>query len=447
MEYLELIVVLAMVMVNGVFAAYEIALASVSLPRLQLLVSDNRRGASAALVMKDGIEKSLAVVQLGITLVGLIAGATGGASATEDIAPQLGALGLSESLAELLAIALVVVPLTAITIVVGELLPKLFALRNTEWVCLALSPLMRFFSISVWPVVWLLEFSATGLMDFSERFWRPGPHADSRAEAAELLELRAIASMARTSSLIGAREENIILGAARLASRPLREIQLPAAHIRMLALGDSLAETLIAAHVDLHTRFPVTERPGDPQAIVGYVTFKDIVNALKLSPGEPSIRGILREITSLSADMPISQALETLLKEHTHIAVVRSATGTVEGLITLEDIVEELVGDIQDEHDQLPVHVVRSGSGWIVGGGAKLSRIRELTSFELSSSPESLNLSHWIIERLRAVPVGSEIIRDGAVRVQVRKVRQQRVLEAALTQLPQDSPAEPSPEK
>jgi putative hemolysin len=144
----------------------------------------------------------------------------------------------------------------------------------------------------------------------------------------------------------------------------------------MLTLGDSLSESLIAAHLDLHTRFPVAERKGDPQSIVGYVTFKDIVTALKLSPTDPSIRGILREIISLPAEIPISMALETLLRSHSHIALVRTLSGTIEGLITLEDIVEELVGDIQDEHDQLPVHVVRSGRGWIVGGGATLSRIR-----------------------------------------------------------------------
>jgi putative hemolysin len=444
MEYFEFVVVLLMVLVNGVFAGYEIALASVSLPRLQHLASQKRTGAVAALVMKDGIEKSLAVVQLGITLVGLIAGATGGASATDDIAPYLRGLGLKESLANLAAIALVVVPLTAVTIVVGELLPKLFALRNKEWVCLSLSPMMRFFAVSAWPVVWLLETSASRLMDLSEMLWRPSPHPDARAESAELQELRAIASMARTSRLIGAREENIILGAARLASRPVREILLPADHIRMLTLGDSLSEGLLAAHLDLHTRFPVAERKGDPQSIVGYVTFKDIVTALKLSPTDPSIRGILREIISLPADLPISTALETLLKSQSHIALVRTTSGSIEGLITLEDIVEELVGDIQDEHDQLPVHVVRSGRGWIVGGGATLSRIRELTSIELTPSSTAPNLHHWIRERLKADPAGSEIVREGGVRVQVRKVRRQHVLEAALT-LDPDPQSAPQP--
>ncbi len=167
--------------------------------------------------MKEGIERSLAVVQLGITLVGLIAGATGGASASDDIAPLLRGLGMGQGTANVLAIGLIVVPLTAVTIVVGELMPKLFALRHEEWVCLRLSPLMKFFALSVWPVVWLLEFSASGAMDLLEKLWRPRPHGDARSEAAELQELRAIASMARTSRLIGAQggEHHSGSGAAR----------------------------------------------------------------------------------------------------------------------------------------------------------------------------------------------------------------------------------------
>ncbi len=176
MAYTELLIVVAMIFVNGVFASYEIALASVSVARLQSLVQDKRRGASAALYMKQEIEKSLAVVQLGITLVGLIAGATSGASATEDLAPVLQTFGLGESTAEIVAIAIVVVPLTALTIVAGELMPKLFALRHKEWVCLILSPAMRFFSLSVLPVVWFLEYSASSLIDLIEKVIRPKVH-------------------------------------------------------------------------------------------------------------------------------------------------------------------------------------------------------------------------------------------------------------------------------
>ncbi|MFM7974173.1 MAG: hemolysin family protein [Pirellula sp.] len=433
MAGLEWIVVGLMVLVNALFAAYEIALASVTKARLQALKEQGRLGANSAIIMKDRIEKSLAVVQLGITIVGLTAGATSGAKASESLSPILQEFGWSERLSDVMAIALFVAPLTIATIVVGELVPKLFALRNKEWVCLTLSPWVRVFAILAWPLVWLLEASATGLMNFTERIWSPWASQESKTEAIELQELRAIASLARTSSLIGSREENIILGAARLASRTLQEISLPASQIHVLPLDSTLSECLIAAHMDMHTRFPVAKLKSDPQTIVGYVTFKDIVSVMRINPSEPTIAGILRSIPKLDQSLQISAALERLLREHTHIALVCDSTGTVTGMITLEDIVEELLGDIQDEYDMLPIHAVKSGQGWLVGGGISLGRLREITGIELEQADAFPNLNAWVSDRLGHLPIGGDVVEQQGVRVLVRKVRRQRVLEALLS--------------
>lgn len=371
---LELTVIVAMIGVNGVFAGYEIALASVSLARLQVLAREGRRGADAALQLKGNIEGSFAVAQLGMTLAGAIAAATGGAGAQEQIAPLLQSqLAASPAVAKVVAIALVVVPLTAVTIVFGELLPKVFGLRNREWLCLRLSPIMRWFAPGVWPAVWLLEKSVTAIRHWGERHWRPQLPGEATSEAAELLELRAGAALARTYRLIGYREEGIIVGATGLSTRPVRAIMLPADHISLLDANASLADSLIAAHLDMHTRFPVAERVGDPQTIIDYVTFKDIVAHLRLAPHAPSLRAVLRPIPSLPDDLPIANCLERLLREHTHIALVRDAANQAVGMITLEDILEELVGDIQDEYDRLPTHAVPSGHAWVVGGGISLA--------------------------------------------------------------------------
>lgn len=447
----EWVIVGLMVIVNALFAAYEIALASITLARLQALRDQGRWGASAALAMKDGIEKSLAVVQLGITVVGLVAGATSGASASEDLSPLLQSYGLSEQFADVLAITIFVVPLTIATIVVGELVPKLFALRNKEWVCLTLSPALYWFSIATWPLVWLLEKSAALIMNATEALWSPNPSSESRTEALELQELRAIASLARTSSLIGSREENIILGAARLASRTLKEIALPASQIHMLSLESSLGQCLIDAHMDMHTRFPVADDKKDPQTIRGYVTFKDIVSVMRINPTEPTIKGILRSIPRLEETIPISNALEKLLREHTHIALVVDAKNSITGLVTLEDIVEELLGDIQDEYDLLPIHVVRSGPGWLVGGGIALRRLKEVTGIDLEipkhdavlttevdelvtlHQANAVNLNSWVCDQLGHLPNGGDTLNYHGVRIMVRKVRRQRVLEAFIT--------------
>ena len=305
----ELLVMLGMVAFNSVFAAFEIALASISAARLHSLAVAHRPGAAAAEYMKRNLEGSLAGVQLGITLVGAIAAAVGGAGAEEAIAPSLqSALRVSSGTAEVIAIALVVAPLTVVTIIFGELIPKVFALRNKEWVCLRLSPPMKWFVTAVRPVVWALEKAVTGLMSLGERHLKGRLGQGAKTEAAELQELRASVALARTSRLIGPREEKIILGAAALSQRPIREVMLPAAAINMLDLNASLADALIAAHLDMHTRFPVTERAGDPQRIVGYVNVKDIMAQMRLAPDDPSVRAITRAIPSVADDVPVSDS-------------------------------------------------------------------------------------------------------------------------------------------
>jgi putative hemolysin len=429
----ELVVMLGMVAFNSVFAAFEIALASISVSRLHALAGAKKKGASAALYMKENLEGSLAGVQLGITLVGAVAAATGGAGAEESIAPYFQrAFGVSSGLAELLAIAAVVAPLTVVTIIFGELVPKVFALRNKEWVCLRLSPPMRMFVFSVWPVVWLLEGAVTGLMSLGEKHLK-GRLEGTKTEAAELQELRASVALARTSRLIGPQEEKIILGAAALSQRPIREVMLPASAIDMLDVSASVADSLIAAHLDMHTRFPLTERAGDPQAIIGYVNFKDIVAHMRLAPHDPSLRAVMRDIPSLPAEEPVSSCLERLIRDRTHIALVRTATGEVAGMVTLEDIIEELVGDIEDEFDRLPTHVVRSGSGWVAGGGVPPDKLREATGLDLPRRPDDgpvRHLSDWVAGRLPHPVRGGEVVEAEGVRVVVRKVRRQKVLEA-----------------
>jgi len=434
----ELSVMLAMILLNGVFAGYEIALASVSVARLEALARENRAGAKASLVMKRGMERSLAVVQLGVTLCGAVAAATGGAGAEKEIVPLLRGAGVSPVLLSPLAIALVVVPLTVFTIIFGELVPKVFGLRNKEWVCLTLSPLMSWFASSAWPVVWMLEKPVVLIMRWSERRWRPGGKGQAKSEAAEIQELRAIAALARASQLIGAREENIIVNAARLSSRPVRESMLPAEHISMLLADSSLEEALVAGHLDLHTRFPVTERAGDPQAIIGYANFKDIVACMRLAGHNPSLRSVIRPIPFVWDDLPLSTCLERLIREHTHIALVRDRAGRVVGMITLEDIIEELVGEIQDEYDRLPGHVTPTGAGWVVGGGVSLARLEELTGIALTSAldaaPKTLN--DWVTAQLGRPVRGGDIVNQGDVTVIVRSVRRQRVQEAQVARMP-----------
>jgi putative hemolysin len=436
----EIAVIAAMIAINSVFAGYEIALATVSLTRLRVLEDQNAPGARAAVAMKQGIESSLAAIQLGITLVGAIAAATGGAGAQEDVAPWLASnLGVSAAASQALAVGLIVVPITLASILLGELVPKFFALRHKEWLCLQLSPAMRWFARSVRPVVWLLERSVAALIDPILDRWGPAAVSEAPREGAAVGELRGSAAMARALRLIGRREERIILAAAALRSRTVREIMLPAADIATLHADDSLIDALLQAHMDMHTRFPVTRERGDPQSIAGYVCFKDIVIQTRLATGETNLRGILRPIPSLLESAPIASCLETLMRERSHIALVRDARGEVRGMLALEDIIEELVGEIEDEYDRLPTHAVASGPGWLVGGGVTLGRLREATGIDLAVIPPAegtQRLTEWVCAQLGGKVQGGEILERAGLRLIVRKVRRQKVQEAYLAAPP-----------
>lgn len=433
----ELIVIVVMIAFNSVFAAYEIALASVGLGRLHALVRERKRGAAAALHMKQKMEASLAVVQIGITLVGATAAATGGAGAEESIEPILLGWGVSETTSQFLAIAIVVVPLVVITILLGELVPKVFALRNKEWVCLVLSPAMQWFSYCVWPAVWFLETCVTGIMKWGEQ----GRESRSEAEQEVVIQdLHGAATLARLSRLIGHREESIILGASRLATTPIRRVMLPAQHIGMIAADQGLAEALIVAHQEMHTRFPVTEVVGDPQRIIGYVNFKDIVAALRLSPQDPSLRNLLRPLPSFAANTSVADCLEQLMHQRIHIALVLGTDGKTIGMVTLEDIIEELVGEIHDEFDRIPAHLVRAGQGWIAGGFVTLSQLRDESGIKLTSVSDKpiYTLNDWIVERLGRPPQGGDEIREPDCRIVVRKTRQALVQEAYVCKIHSD---------
>jgi len=423
-----LIVVLLMMALNAVFAAYEMALASVSRGRLLLLVEQKRRGAVSALFMKDRMEASLAVVQLGITLAGLIGAAVGGAGMEESVAPHLQAtFGFSEPWAEFLALALFVIPLSALIILFAELVPKTFAIQNKEGVCLALSPIMRLLAQLANPIISLFERAVKVIVRPSRR------KAHAMEPSAGLHELHAAVALARSARLIGAHQEKIVVAAAQLSARPVRDILLPASAISMIPVQCTLAEALLRAHLDLHTRFPVCEIEGNPQTICGYITFKDIIVSLKMGSGGQELRAIVRPMKYVEDQEPIAGLLETMVRERIHIAIVRSSTQRLLGMVTLEDIVEELTGDIEDEVDRLPAHVHATGSGWIVGGGALMSAVASTAGLPWPTPPaegRSPTVAEWAATHAGRPLTGGQTIEQDGLSMLVRKLRRGKLLEA-----------------
>jgi putative hemolysin len=428
----ELVVIGIMLAINAVFAAYEMGLASISRARLTMLVNERRKGSRDAIFMKDHMEASLAIIQLGITVVGAVAAATGGAGVTESFSPHLQrSFGLTETPADVLALALLVIPLTYLTIVFAELVPKMVALRNNEMIVLRLSPVMRRLSRVAYPLVYVIEATVKAIMTLL-----PHPaRTDTGGRGQWLHELRAAVSLARTSKLLGEREEKIVLSAAHLSIRPVRDIVIPARDVSMIPIDSSLMAALVQAHMDMHTRFPVCTTPGDPQSITAYVNFKDIVAAMHVNPKDPSIRGISRPIQKVPEDTVLSQLLETMIQQKNHIVLVVSKEDRVLGMVTLEDIMEELVGDIEDEFDRLPAHIHPSGHGWIVGGGVPIATIAATVGLDAPAVPEksrSLTLAEWSRQHAPAGFKGGDAFESDGLKVTARKFRRQKLMEAVV---------------
>jgi putative hemolysin len=426
------LIIIVMLVLNGIFAAYEMALASVSRVRIHGLFAKKVKGADDAVFMKDHMEASLAVVQLGLTFVGAIAAATGGLSAADTISPYLVSYWhVPTILADTLAVVFFVVPLSGVMIIFAELVPKMIALNNRERVFLAMSPAMRKLFNFLYPVVMLFEGMVKRIVAVGGK--RLGVAAGG--EDPGLHELLVAAALARTSRLIGAHQEKIVMAAAQLSTRPVKEIILPIVDVCTIPLSATLSQALIRAHMDMHTRFPVCARENDPQSIEGYVTFKDIIAALRLNPSDPSVRGIVRPIKVIEGETSISHALEVMIQEKLHISLVSGRAGGFIGIVTLEDIIEELVGDIEDEFDRMPNHIHAFAGGWIMGGGVPMSTVAQTTAKEIVLKDPNERLCDWCArqapEGVRSL-TGGEILEAGALRVTIRKFRRHKVSEVAV---------------
>ncbi len=430
----ELTVIFVMLLLNAVFAAYEMALASISRSRITFLVEEHKKGALEAAFMKDRMEASFAIIQVGITLVGALAAATGGVGVADVFAPYLVMRwGLSEFASEIIALIVFIIPLTFVTIVFGELVPKMFALKHKERVILTLSPLMKFFALLFNPGIYVIETTVKRIMTLMSKRFQEAEIDDKRLR---LHELKAAASHAKASRVLGVREERIILAAAQLSTRRVREIVIPASDIFTIHLDNSLMDAFLKAHLDMHTRFPVCTMENDPQTIQGYINFKDIVVALKMGSGEPGIKGIMRPILRMDEQMTISESMERMIQEKTHIALVTSGVDHVLGMVTLEDIIEELVGEVDDEFDRSSSHIQPYGPSWLMGGGVPITIAVAKLGLDWSAQYKDKKiptLQEWCAAKLGRPISGGEVIHGDDIYVVPRKFRRKKLIEAIVS--------------
>jgi putative hemolysin len=199
----------------------------------------------------------------------------------------------------------------------------------------------------------------------------------------------------------------------------------------MLSTAQTLNQALIAAHTDAHTRFPVCEGD-DRNRVLGYINFKEMIYYMSTNPSDPSLKGIIRPVHFIRPDSSASDLLKTFIDQHEHMAIVREAQGRCLGLITLEDLIEEMVGELEDEFDRLPRHVHSlSGGTWMLGGGVPVAEVVS----KLGGPPVSAGgtLAAWLERGLGQPPKPGQTLRHAGMEFVVRRVRRGRIFEASAT--------------
>ncbi|MDA0834722.1 MAG: hemolysin family protein [Planctomycetota bacterium] len=251
-----------------------------------------------------------------------------------------------------------------------------------------------------------------------------------RTSSATIEEITALAGLARLSNQISPYQERIIYGASKLSQLPVEEIMIPVEQVSFLSTSQTLSDAIIAAHVEAHTRFPVCEER-DHNQVVGYVNFKEMIYYMRTNPGDPSFRGIIRPVRFVPPSLTSADLLKGFVSEHVHMAIVRDSEGKTLGMVSFEDVVEELVGDLEDEFDRLPrmIHTL-SGGTWMIGGGTTMSEVAQL----LEGLPLEVTgtVSSWLLTRFNRAPNPGESYREGHYEFIVRRIRRGKIFEVAV---------------
>jgi putative hemolysin len=373
---LEFLILLALVLLNAVLSGTEMAVVSARRSKLQSEADRGNRRARAALDLRTDPERFLATVQVGITLVGALAGAFGGATFAKVLEPWIAAIPGCEAAADEIAFGLVVAIITYLSVVIGELIPKSLALRHAETIAMAMAKPMRVLEAIASPIIWLLVKSSNLLLK---------PFHDSTNFVESKLtreDLAAMVTEATEQSDLPASARQVLERAVEFSSLRLADVMV---HRRWVVALNKNADRkeLRAALVDAgHRRVPVYE--GAVDNVVGYV-LRDDVMANLWDGTAIDVAALMRPAFFLPETTPAERALRELQSRHLHLAIVLDEHGGLCGIVTLEDLIEELVGEIFHERDIGVGDTIRkqADGSWLVQGAVDVREFERSSGIEI----------------------------------------------------------------
>ncbi len=417
---LGLIVALLLVAANGLFVATEFAVARLRLTEVVEMERAGRPGARSARHAVEHIDAYLAACQLGITLASIGLGVVGKPAFEDLLRPLLGEASGVAGVGAAAALAFSII--TLLHVVVGELAPKSVAISRTRRTALLVAPWMRAFYLMTKPAVDL--FNAMGNLLLKPFGIPPASEAGHAPHSED--ELRALMRQSQHEGLIDAGDRELTENVFAFGDRRAREIMTPRPEIDYVTTDANLAEVARRAMAGGHTRLPLCEPDGGLDAPAGVIHVKDLMQAA-LERREVRLRDLARPLGRVSESTLLSELLRDLRRRRQHIALVADEHGTTTGLATLEDILEELVGEIEDEFDPAASEAItRDGDIAVVQGAAPVRLLAQELGFEVDE-PHEATIGGHLVEVLGRVPETGEIVELDGYRIEVSEVEETRV--------------------
>ena len=400
----DVVLIGVLILANGFFATAELALVTTRRTRLKMLDKAGDKRAAKVLAVQDNPGDFLAMVQIGITLVGTTAAAVGGAEAVRILSPFIASSQQLAPYAQQIALVIVVVVITYFTLVFGELVPKRLALRNAENVALSFTAPLGLLSRLAYLPIRVLSFSADTVLKLIGS-------AEAQYPSTSPEEIELLVKQGTAEGVIQPVEERLIGRIFDYTVRCVQDVMTPRTSIIALNVETLPSEALITAKRSGYSRFPVYN--SDIDQVIGYVHIKDIIWAA----GNTNLRPYTREIHFIPSGASLPKAFEILTKAGTHMAIVLDEYGGTRGLLTLEDMLEEIVGEIEDEYSPITEQLEFPTNGdWVFAGTTPISEVAELLAVDFQSQGIFTTLAGFVFASLGKIPeTGEQISKHGYI--------------------------------
>ena len=398
---LEILIVVCLVVLNGVFALSELAIVSARRSKLKALAETGRKGARRALALADDPGRFLSTVQIGITLVGILAGAFSGATLGVQLENFLINQGISRDVAEALGLGIVIIAITYLSLIIGELVPKNLALRNAEAIACAVAPMMTVLAHIGSPLVSLLDQSTKVILRLIGQ--TPQPATTVTEE-----EIKTLVAEAESAGVLETGERQMISGVLRLGDRAVRGLMTPRTDVDWIDLSTHEADIKSRLISTGHSRLPVGE--GTPDAMIGVVQTRELLAAL-LSGKQLDVRAHARKAPVIPETMDALDVLQVLRDAPVPMALIHDEYGHFEGLVTPADILEAIAGVFHaDSEGREPYAVEREDGSWLLSGAMPADEMADRLGIVLPQKAPYQTVAGFVLSRFHHLPSTGEFI-------------------------------------